>query len=151
MSTPDGVGYVLLSFIFGCGAGILSYLMSRAWIGYNTPRQFQRWHDELEQAARSAITADLYAVETKARLFQLIGNLPEDFEPTVFLTANIGKGIQLAVIHEAESKGLVPIGTLERVYGSPLPQYIVDSSLHNTELSIAPQNETPRYIGTMKL
>lgn len=90
----------------------------RAW-GLRVPRRMDDWMVEVEVTANACIVADLESARAKSRLVELIGQIPRDFDPSVFLACNIAEGIQRAVIFQAEQEGLIPAGVADRVYLPP--------------------------------
>lgn len=109
---------ILLTAMFGAGVGLITYQVRKWWDRRHIGR-FNRWLEELEAQAIQVIQDDARAAESKANLFALIGELPADFDPTIFLTCKVAEGLHRAVLLEAERRGLVTAGTFERVYGLP--------------------------------
>jgi len=85
-------------------------------------RDFERWLPAVERASSNAVRASLYAAAAQKELVELIGELPKDFEPTVWLACNVAQGVQRSVLVEAERQGLIPAGMLARVYGVQLDE-----------------------------
>ena len=107
----------LAAIVFAVAAFFLLRLVERMF-RRSVPQDMQRWRDALERAAIAVIHADLAAAETKAHLFELIGTIPKDFDPTAFLTLQLAAGVHRAVLAEAEQRGLVRAGTFQNVYGA---------------------------------
>lgn len=105
----------------GCmGAGLFVILrVAERWSTRDgIPKDFARWHDELELRSLQAIQADLHAAESRARLVALIGQIPADFDPTALLAVNVAAGVHRAALEHAERKGIVRPGAFAQVYGS---------------------------------
>jgi hypothetical protein len=113
---------LIAGIVFAVGVFIILRIVDRMVFGRNIPRDMQKWQDEVERVAVQCIQADLWVAESKARLVELIGQVPKDFDPTVFLGCQIAAGIHRAVLIEAEKKGLVNAGLFEKVYGVSLEQ-----------------------------
>jgi hypothetical protein len=118
----DHSNCLIAGAVFGAGIFIVLRVLDRMFFGRNVPKDMQRWQDEVERAAVRCIQADLFAAESKAQLVELIGQVPKDFDPTVFLGVQVAAGIHRAVLIEAEKKGLVREGLFEKVYGVSLEQ-----------------------------
>lgn len=116
-------GFVLLlGGMLGAGVFVLLRVAERWTAQGAIPRDFRRWHDELELRALQAIQADLHAAEARARLVALIGEIPQDFDPTALLAVNVAAGVHRAALEHAERAGIVRPGSFARVYGEP-PTY----------------------------
>lgn len=111
--------WIILTLVLGSGAGLLTFL-AMYWDQRKRLRKFAHWQLNVEHAALQAIRDDARAVESKLALMQLVQQIPEDFQPTAFLTCRIGEGLQRAIMFEAEQQGVVPEGTFERVFQQPL-------------------------------
>ncbi|MDE2022220.1 MAG: hypothetical protein KGI71_04920 [Patescibacteria group bacterium] len=105
---------------------IITRLVDRAFV-HSAPREMQRWRDELEKRCIAVIQADLTAAETKAALFEMIGTIPDGFNPAAFLGLQLAAGVQRAVLIEAERRGLVREGSFVNVYGMSVEQATIGS------------------------
>ncbi|MBU1785285.1 MAG: hypothetical protein KKG95_08120 [Candidatus Omnitrophica bacterium] len=135
---------VFMTLFMGAGAGLMAFVAMRYFAGGRAPRKFRGWIAEVERAAIEVIDADLNAALAKARLFELIGKMPDDFDPTAFLAANVAEGIHRAVLFEAERRGIVQEGTFIRVYGEALHRRMKEDTA-------PPESEPaaePRWVGT---
>jgi len=104
----------------------ITLIVDRAFV-HAVPREMSRWRDELERRCIAVLHADLAAAETKAALFELIGTIPADFNPSAFLGMQLAAGVQRAVLIEAERRGLVRDGMFANVYGMSVEQATVGS------------------------
>jgi len=111
------LGLLFLALVMAGGFVICWRVIERYVLRVSPPKEFSAWKEELEQAAIEAIRADLFAAECRARLAELVGKVPEDFDPTAFLGIQIAAGVHRAVLQEAERRGLVRVGTYEEIYG----------------------------------
>jgi len=108
---------LLMGACVGVGLFVLLRVGERWSSRDNIPREFARWHDELELRALQAIQADLHAAESRARLVSLIGQIPQDFDPTALLAVNVAAGVHRAALEHAERQGIIRAGSFEKVYG----------------------------------
>ncbi len=119
MWTQISLFYMAMIIMLGVGAGVLAFVAC-SWEQRKRLRRFAQWEMNVEQLAIQAIRDDARAVESKLSLMRAVGQIPEDFHPTAFLTCRIGEGLQRAVLYEAEKQGIVPEGTFERVFQQPI-------------------------------
>lgn len=116
-----------IALLAGGLSGLAVYVSMRVADRWSTrdgiPKNFARWHDELELRALQAIQADLHAAESRARLVALIGQIPADFDPTALLAVNVAAGVHRAALEHAERQGIVRPGSFERVYGHAAGTY----------------------------
>lgn len=114
----------LLGVIVGAGLMVIALRLVpralRAW-GVHVRKSQADWQDEVERTAIACLHADLESARTKARLVELIGEIPKEFDPAVFLGCSIAAGVQRAVLQRAEEEGLIPAGMIERVFVEPEP------------------------------
>lgn len=108
---------MLLGACVGSGVFVLLRTFDAWERGSSVPKDFRRWHDELEVKALRAIQADMQAAECRAALVRLIGQLPADYDPTALLACNVAAGVHRAVLENAERAGIVQKGSFELVYG----------------------------------
>lgn len=143
------VWVVVMLLALGTGAGLIGLVV--AWWHKRRPaRGMLEWHAEVERRAVAVVQSDLQAAEAKAHLLELIGEMPKDFNPTVFLTVDLSAGFQRAAMHQAEQLGLVPRGTFARVYGAAglaLPSAPGEPQVEVT-VADAGQAEAGRLVGT---
>lgn len=105
----------------------LSVAMAIGWVliskhlpkffGFRVPKTSAEWQHEFLRAVRDVLDADFHAVDAKIRLAQYIDHIPEDFDPTVWLTLRLSEGMHRAILHELEKREAVQPGTLRRIYG----------------------------------
>lgn len=108
---------LLVGVVLGIGLTILWRVIPRLLLAAPIPRDMLKWQDAIETAAIDAVRTDLYAADAKRRLVELIGSIPKDFDPTVWLGCQIASGVHKAVLLEAERSGAVKTGTFETIYG----------------------------------
>lgn len=113
--------WIFLALALGAGSGLLSYYGMHIAESRRASKTFNRWLDEGRALCFRVIDTEAAAAEAKRELFEWIGALPKDFNPTVFLSVDLARGLQQAVLYEAEQQGLVQPGTLERVFGIRIP------------------------------
>ena len=143
-------GWILLaSACLGAGVFVLLRTFDRWEQGASVPKDFRRWHDELEVRALAAIQADMVAAECRVSLIRLIGKLPADYDPTALLACNVAAGVHRAVLENAERAGIVQKGSFERVYG---PQEAFENMDADEPISVenaptAGLTARPRWVG----
>lgn len=113
------VWIVFLALALGAGAGLITYWGLHIAEARRGSKTFGRWLEDGRRLCYRVIDTDALAAEAKRELFEWIGELPKDFNPTVFLTVDLARGLQQAVLYEAEHQGLVRAGTFERIFGVP--------------------------------
>lgn len=113
------VWIVFLVLALGAGAGFITYWGLHLAEARKGSKTFGRWLEDGRRLCYHVIDTEAQAAEAKRQLFEWIGELPKDFNPTVFLTVDLARGLQQAVLYEAEQQGLVRGGTFERVFGIP--------------------------------
>lgn len=139
---------ILLTLAMGFGAGLIGYFGPSLW--RSRSQTFQRWQEDIRFRAIRVIDTEAEAAEAKRELFEAIGELPKDFDPTMFLAVDLGTGIQRAVLFAAEERGLVQRGTFERIYQRPLPEppskLLEEQRLNaaSLEVAAATEEEAPR-------
>lgn len=144
-------GYALaLGGSFAVGIWLIIRTAERFMAGASIPKHFGRWHDELEHRALRAIQADMHAAECRAALVELIGQIPQDFDPTALLACQVAAGVHRAVLDHAERQGLVRPGSFEKVYGPRLdgeriPAFDREPEPEpEPELDLSPRLERPK-------
>ena len=110
---------LILGIVSGAGACVLFLKIIprvlRSW-GVHIPKKMDEWQDEVERTAIAVIHADLDAARTKARLVELIGEIPKDFNPSAFLGCHIAAAVQREVLMRAEQEGLIEPGVADRMF-----------------------------------
>jgi hypothetical protein len=69
--------------------------------------EFQRWATELEQESYELMNARIYVAVLEARVAAKIGKMPESFDAAAFAAIRLGFGIEQAVLHRLERRGLI--------------------------------------------
>jgi hypothetical protein len=112
--------FVLMTLLLGIGSGFATWFTLTIYLPRMQARSFNEWAEQGRTLAIAVIDTDAAAAGAKRDLFEWIGKLPDDFNPTLFLATDLGMGLHRAVLNEAERRGLVRAGTFERVYGARL-------------------------------
>lgn len=140
MNSADGSTFLAAAIVFGVGILVVVWGFNRLFRRASAPRDVIRFRDELERRAVECLHADMEAAEKKMLLMEMVGGpLPEHFDPGVFLGLKVAAGVQRALLVEAERKGLVRVGTFERVYGVTIDQ----------AFAVAPAPATPAAPATV--
>jgi hypothetical protein len=139
---------LILGLISGAGVCLLATKIGprvlRAW-GVHIPKKMDEWQEEVERTAIAVIHADLDAARTKARLVELIGEIPKDFDPSAFLGCHIAAAVQREVLMRAEQEGLIEPGVADRMFSQESRTNM--SRLASSE--VATYEEPPVAYGTM--
>lgn len=99
------------------GLGIMIAIISLPrLLKQKPPKDMLAWAGEVERKTIEAIRSDLYAAQTKAELIELIGEIPEEFNPAVMLACRVSDTVHMAAIREAESQGLIRQGMFDEIY-----------------------------------
>ncbi len=104
-----------LGLSIGIGIMVMAMFLPRL-LKQKPPKDMLMWAGEVERKAIEAIRSDLYAAQTKAELIELIGEIPEEFDPSVMLSCQVAAGAHKAAIREAEAQGLIRAGMFEEIY-----------------------------------
>lgn len=113
----DHGGCVWLALVLFVGLRFAEWGVSKAFVRRKIPTKFSDWLPEVESACVDVVRTDLYAADAKRRLVELVGEIPKDFDPTIWLTCRLGEGVQRTALIAAEREGIAPAGTYERVFG----------------------------------
>jgi hypothetical protein len=107
---------------------------------------FGEWREEFRQRMDRVIDADYAAAEAKVELAEMVGRIPPDFDPTVWLACQVGQAHQREVLAEAERRGIVPEGFFRRVYGTSLDEAISQAPTTPEAPTEAVPEERPKVL-----
>ena len=107
----------LMSFFMGLLAFGLSRAVHAILTTSKVPKDMERWHAEVESACFDVIRARIYVAECEKRIIELVGEVPADFNPTLFAAPQLAKVMEDALIKQAENKDVWP----EKRFDNPLP------------------------------
>lgn len=101
-------------------------IVSLAWAVWRTwslrpAKQMAEWQERVEAAAIECIRRDMDAALAKARLAELVGEMPATFEPGAWLACRVADGVHRAVVLEAERRGLIRAGVVGEIYAEAMP------------------------------
>lgn len=137
------VEHFWISVLMAAGWIVISYAVRHAFRRRRIPRNRLDWADELERRACEAMRAAVHAAEAQRDLVEMAGEIPQDFDPMIFMGCRVADGLQRTILIEAEREGLCPVGTVERVYGIRVKSLGDDvAPLQDT---VAPPSPPPAY------
>lgn len=117
----DRIELFLFAAVIVIGLEVSLFTVKRAWRSRErVPKEFDTWQEELEHASTHAVRMSLEHARACARVVELVGKIPADFNPSAFLVCQIVEGIHKAVLIKAAEEGLIQPDALQRVYGSAL-------------------------------
>jgi hypothetical protein len=113
----DHTGCLWLAILLAFGLTIVWNTVLPRFFKRRVPKNFSDWTSAVEEAMHRVASSDLAAVEAKLELAELIGTVPKDFDPVIWMTLSIGQAAQRAALIEAERMGAAAEGTCERLFG----------------------------------
>jgi hypothetical protein len=118
----------LMSFFMGLLAFGLSRTIHAILTTSKVPKDMQEWHGEVENACFDVIRSRIYVAECEKRIIDLVGEVPMDFNPTLFAAPHLAKVMEDALIKQAQSKDIWPEKRFD--HPAPLPDNVVSLDNH---------------------
>lgn len=111
---------LLLATMLGVGCTVLAWAVYRA-VANRPAKRMEEWQQRVEAMAIECIRRDMDAALAKARLTELVGEMPPTFEPGAWLACRVADGVHRAVVLEAERRGLIRSGVVGEIYAEAMP------------------------------
>jgi hypothetical protein len=133
----DRIELFLFALVIVIGMEVALFSMKRFWrTRERVPKDFDTWQEELEHAGSHALRMSLEYSRAVARVVELVGKIPADFNPSAFLVCQMVEGIHKAVLIKAAEEGLIHPDALQRVYGGALGNDYAPSSSTSAAIQV---------------